>query len=441
MTKKYLPRTLDPFLMNWKAENNRKPLLLRGARQVGKSSLVRSLSTHFDHYIEINFEENRTIHRIFDGDLSPDELCETIAALYNTPVIPGKTLLFLDEIQACLPAISSLRFFYEKMPDLHLVAAGSLLEFALDELPSYGVGRVRSLFVYPFSFDEFLTALGEQGLLSLKRKADAAHPLPAPVHEKLLSLYKKFMILGGMPEAVSKYVQGRDLLEVQSVLDDLLLSVKADFAKYKKRVPVLRIQEVFESVAMQTGGKFVYSKAAPDTRHAQVKEALSLLIMAGLVIPVTHSAANGIPLGAQCDPGKRKMLLYDTGIFQRALGLPLSDLILNDDFESVNKGAIAELSVGLEMLKYSNPLTPADLFYWHKETAGSNAEVDYVIQQLTDIIPVEVKSSRQGSMQSLHVFLKEKKRSRGVRISLENFSCFPGIDVYPLYAVSNLVAS
>ena len=235
MTKKYLPRTLDPFLMNWKAENNRKPLLLRGARQVGKSSLVRSLSTHFDHYIEINFEENRTIHRIFDGDLSPDELCETIAALYNTPVIPGKTLLFLDEIQACLPAISSLRFFYEKMPDLHLVAAGSLLEFALDELPSYGVGRVRSLFVYPFSFDEFLTALGEQGLLSLKRKADAAHPLPAPVHEKLLSLYKKFMILGGMPEAVSKYVQGRDLLEVQSVLDDLLLSVKADFAKYKKR--------------------------------------------------------------------------------------------------------------------------------------------------------------------------------------------------------------
>ena len=111
MTKKYLPRTLDPFLMNWKAENNRKPLLLRGARQVGKSSLVRSLSTLFDHYIEINFEENRTIHRIFDGDLSPDELCETIAALYNTPVIPGKTLLFLDEIQACLPAISSLRFF------------------------------------------------------------------------------------------------------------------------------------------------------------------------------------------------------------------------------------------------------------------------------------------------------------------------------------------
>lgn len=440
MTKRYLPRMLDPFLMSWKTENDRKPLLLRGARQVGKSSLVRSLSTHFDHYIEINFEENRTIHRIFDGDLSPGELCETIAALYRTPVIPGKTLLFLDEIQACLPAMSSLRFFYEKMPDLHLVAAGSLLEFALDELPSYGVGRVRSLFVYPFSFDEFLTALGEQGLLSLKRKADADRPLPDPVHEKLLSLYKRFLILGGMPEAVSRYVQGRDLLEGQSVLDDLLLSVKADFVKYKKRVPVLRIQEVFESVAMQTGGKFVYSKAAPDTRHAQIKEALNLLIMAGLVIPVTHSAANGIPLGAQSDPGKRKMLLYDTGIFQRALGLPLSDLILNDDFESINKGAIAELSVGLEMMKYSNPLAPPDLFYWHKETAGSNAEVDYVIQQLTDILPVEVKSSRQGSMQSLYAFLKEKKRNKGVRFSLENFSRFQNIDVYPLYAVSSLIA-
>lgn len=438
MTKKYLPRTLDSFLMNWKAENDRKPLLLRGARQVGKSSLVRSLSRHFDHYIEMNFEENRAIHRIFEGNLSPDELCEIIAALYNTPIIPGKTLLFFDEIQACLPAISSLRFFYEKMPDLHLVAAGSLLEFALDELPSYGVGRVRSLFVYPFSFDEFLTALGEQGLLSLKQKADATRPLPDPVHDKLLSLYKKFLILGGMPEAVSKYIQGRNLLAVQSVLDDLLLSVKSDFAKYKKRVPVLRIQEVFESVAMQTGGKFVYSRAAPDTRHAHIKEALSLLIMAGLVIPVTHSAANGIPLGAQSDPGKRKMLLYDTGIFQRALGLPLSDLILNDDFENINKGAIAELSVGLEMLKYGNPFAPTDLFYWHRETAGSNAEVDYLIQQRTEIIPVEVKSSRQGSMQSLYVFLKEKNRDRGVRFSLENFSRFQHIDVYPLYAVSSL---
>lgn len=439
MTKKYLPRAIDPLLINWKVETDRKPLLLRGARQVGKSSLVRSFSDHFDHYIEINFEENRSIHRLFEGNLSPDEICEAIAALFNTPVVPGKTLLFLDEIQACLPAISALRFFYEKAPGLHVVAAGSLLEFALSELPSYGVGRVRSLFVYPFSFNEFLNALGEYGLLELKQKADAAHPLPAPVHEKLLSLFKKFLILGGMPEVVSKYVQGRSLFDVQSVLDDLLVSVKADFAKYKKRVPALRIQEVFESVAVQTGSKFIYAKASSDTRHAQIKEAVNLLTMAGLVIPVTHSAANGIPLGAQIDSGKRKMLLYDTGILQRTLGLPLSDLILNADFESINKGAIAELFVGLEMLKYSNPFVPPDLYYWHKETPGSNAEVDYVIQRLTDIIPLEVKSSRQGSMQSLYVFLREKNRGKGFRISLENFSSFNEIDVFPLYAVSNFI--
>lgn len=439
MTKKYLPRAIDPLLINWKVETDRKPLLLRGARQVGKSSLVRSFSEHFDYYIEINFEENRSIHRIFEGNLSPDEICESIAVLFNTPVVPGKTLLFLDEIQACLPAISALRFFYEKAPGLHVVAAGSLLEFALGELPSYGVGRVRSLFVYPFSFNEFLTALGEHRLLELKQKADAAHPLPAPVHEKLLLLLKKFLILGGMPEVVSKYVQGRSLLDVQSVLDDLLVSVRADFAKYKKRVPALRIQEVFESVAIQTGNKFIYARAATDTRHAQIKEALNLLTMAGLVIPVTHSAANGIPLGAQSDSGKRKMLLYDTGILQRALGLPLSDLLLNSDFESINKGAIAELFAGLEMLKYSNPFVPPDLFYWHKETPGSNAEVDYVIQRLTDIIPLEVKSSRQGSMQSLYVFLREKNCGKGFRLSLENFSSFNEIDVFPLYAVSNFI--
>ena len=151
------------------------------------------------------------------------------------------------------------------------------------------------------------------------KKTDAAHPLPAPVHEKLLSLFNKFLILGGMPEVISKYVQGRSPLDVQSVLDDLMISVKADFAKYKKRVPALRIQEVFESVAMQTGSKFIYAKASTDTRHAQIKEAVNLLMMAGLVIPVTHSAANGTPLGAQSDSGKHKMLLYDTGILQRAL--------------------------------------------------------------------------------------------------------------------------
>jgi predicted AAA+ superfamily ATPase len=152
----YFRRKIDQELLTWSLELKRKPILLRGARQVGKSAAVRELAIHFEHFLEINFEEQKEVHKLFAGDLAPIELCRNLSAMFNVAIVPGKTLLFFDEIQGCLPAISSLRFFYEKIPGLHLIAAGSLLEFALEELPSFGVGRIRSMFVYPFSFDEFI---------------------------------------------------------------------------------------------------------------------------------------------------------------------------------------------------------------------------------------------------------------------------------------------
>src|SRR5579863_6303177 len=169
----YLPRKIDHELSAWRNEKEGKPLLIRGARQVGKSTAIRELSKQFDHYLEVNFEEQRQVHSLFEGDLNPKELCENLSILYGVPIIPGKTLLFFDEIQSCIPAISALRFFYEKYPELHVIAAGSLLEFALAEIPSFGVGRIRSLFVYPLSFDEFLTGIGENMLVEAKKKASA----------------------------------------------------------------------------------------------------------------------------------------------------------------------------------------------------------------------------------------------------------------------------
>lgn len=258
----YLRRKIDQELLAWSKELSRKPLLLRGARQVGKSSAVKELSKHFDNFLEINFEEQRQVHVLFAGDLSPKALCENLSVLYNTPIVPGKTLLFFDEIQSCIPAISSLRFFYEKYPELHVIAAGSLLEFSLSELPSFGVGRVRSMFVYPFSFDEFLSACGEELLIKVKQGASAKHPLNEAIHNKLLNHLKRFLVIGGMPEVVAKYAQGEKLLDCQNILDDLIISLKADFTKYKKLVPFSRISEVFESVAKQAGGKFVFTGAA-----------------------------------------------------------------------------------------------------------------------------------------------------------------------------------
>lgn len=435
----YYKRLIDKSLSEWTRDTNRKPLLLRGARQVGKSSAVRQLATQFEHFVELNFEETPALKTYFMGDLNPHRIVESLSIHFGKTILPGKSLLFFDEIQACPAAISSLRFFYEKMPELHLVAAGSLLEFALQSLPSYGVGRVRSLFVYPFSFDEFLTAMGEQLLLEAKQNAGFQNALPDYIHEKLLDYLKRFLLTGGMPEAVAKYVETRQMVETQRILDDLYIALKADFAKYKNSVPPTRLVEVLESVVRQTGGKFVFNKASASANHGQIKEALDLLIMSGLVLPVTHTAANGIPPGAEIDPKKRKMILLDTGIYQRILGLNLADFLFDPASTLVNKGVIAEQFWGLEFLKYNSPFTQPDLYYWHRELPTANAEVDYIVQKGATLLPIEVKSSGKGSMQSLRQFLKEKNKPFGYRFSLENFSEYQDVKVMPLYAVSNFV--
>jgi len=435
----YLKREIDSELLKWSKDKSKKPLLLRGARQVGKSSAVKELSKHFEFFLEVNFEEHRKVHSLFSGDLSPNELCDNLSIMYNIPVTEGRTLLFFDEIQASVPAISSLRFFYEKLPGLHLIAAGSLLEFVFSDLPSFGVGRVRSLFLYPLSFEEFLSACNENLLLKAKKEAYIENPLHDAIHQKLLGYLKKFLVLGGMPEVVAKYVQGHNMGECQQILDDIIISLKTDFTKYRKRVPMLRITEVFESVVRQVGNKFKFTGVVSEANHKQIKEALDLLIMAGLVIPVTHTSANGLPLGAETDLKKRKTLVFDTGVFQRLLGLNIKEVLFEESFDLVNKGNIAELFVGLELLKASSCYRQQELFYWHREALNSNAEVDYLIQKDQDIIPIEVKSGTKGSMQSLYLFLKEKKRPYGIRFSLENYSSYGQTRSYPLYSVANIV--
>ena len=435
----YLQRTIDRELENWRLSATRKPLMLRGARQVGKSSAVRNLATKFDYFIELNFDEIAQHRAIFERGGSVIDICELIQATTNTPLIDGQTLLFLDEIQACIPAISALRYFYEKLPNLHVVAAGSLLEFALAELPSFGVGRVRSLFMYPFSFYEFLMAYQENFLLEALQKASPSQPLPDVIHDKLKRYFKRFLVVGGMPEVVSTYVLNNDILEAQHLLDDLIVSIESDFAKYKNRVSTLRIREVFNAVVGQIGSKFSYSYPHATLTNVQIKEALALLSMAGLIYSVTHTAANGIPIGAEINPKNRKYLLFDTGILQRILGLSIADLLIEDDIETINKGAIAELFVGLELLKNTSPYESSMLYYWQRDARNSQAEIDFVIQKQAKIIPIEVKAGRKGSMQSMYLFLKEKGLEQGIRFSLENFSAFNQISIYPLYAVKNML--
>lgn len=434
-----MKRIVEHHINDWKTATNRKVLLLRGARQVGKTYSVRKFGRTFTHFLEVNFESDKNIHGVFKGNLDPHEICLKLSAYYNVPISDGNTLLFFDEIQDCIPAISSLRYFYENRPGLHVIAAGSLLEFALNEIPSFGVGRIESLFMYPLSFDEFLMATGEDMLCEIKEKADITIGLDMVFHNKLLNYLRQFLLTGGLPEVVSAFIETKDLIQSQRVLDSLITGLNDDFAKYKKRVPVLRIRDVFESVVHQSGGKFILSKVGGNYNFEQLKEAVQLLEMAGLIHKVTHTAANGLPLGAQTNPQKVKIVLFDHGMFQRILGLELSKKLLLENYDFINKGSIAEQFVGMELVKYGSNSKMGRLHYWHREKRGSSAEVDYIIQKDNKIVPVEVKSGSIGKMQSLWLFLKEKQIDHGVRISLENFNQYGNIKVFPLYAVNNLL--
>jgi uncharacterized protein len=424
-------------LKNWAKEEDRKPLLLRGARQVGKTYAVRELGKLFENFVEVNFEENDEVKLFFDSSLAPQHIVEQIAQYNGESIIPGKTLLFLDEIQACPNAIKALRFFYEKMPELHVIAAGSLLEFALSEIPSFGVGRISSIFMYPVSFFEFLDATGNQLLREAIQNAGFKNPLALPLHSKAMKILRTYMTLGGLPEIVDKYLKTSDAVSSQKKIDELILTFRDDFAKYKTKISTEKIDATFNSTAFQAGSKFVYNAVGNESSTGYAT-ALDLLNKAGLAVKVIHSSSRGIPLKAQVKFNKFKVLPFDTGIYHRMLGLDIPSFVISDDLELVNKGALAEIYVGLMLLHtFPNHIKP-DLFYWQREKKGSNAEVDYVVENNGKIFPVEVKASSRGSMQSMQIFLSERGFETGIRIAGEPFSEYQNIKVVPLYAVENI---
>ncbi len=449
MTRKYYLRDIDKYLLAWKNDKRHKPLLLRGARQVGKSSAVRQLGKTFKYFLEVNFERDKEVVAVFKGDLKPQEITSRLSAFYGIPVVPGETLLFLDEIQVCSDALHSLWFFYEDYPELHVVAAGSLLEFALRKMMSFGVGRVRSLFMYPMSFDEFLSAAGKDAWIEAKRGASPDNPLFGALHDRLVEAFRSYLIVGGMPESVANWVETGDYLKCQQVQDDIMLAYEDDFSKYDDKADAMLLRQTLRSVALQIGSKFVYGNVQGGYRSEKVKAALELLKEAGLVRPAVYTSGNGIPLGAEINVKFVKYIFLDSGLLLRLLGLEnmsgrlaISQLILaGTASDLVNKGHITEMVAGLEMLKYSTPAQRHDLYYWQNLSRGAQAEVDYVIVKDMKVVPVEVKSGTSGSMKSMYQFMADKKLEYGIRTSLENFGRLDKMDIMPLYALSNLFIS
>ena len=452
---KYISRSIDKTLEEWKESTTHKPLLLRGARQVGKSSAVRHLGTQFKYFAEVNFESAKSIATFFKGDLDVKLISSKISNYIQVPIIPGQTLLFLDEIQACPEAIMALRFFKEDYPELHVIAAGSLLEFALQSLPTFGVGRIHSVFMYPMTFDEFLVAMDMGGLLAMRREATVTHPLDAPFHDKLVNLFRTYLMVGGMPEAVATWRETTDFLKCQQVHQDIILTYEDDFNKYGRRVNPELLRLTLHGVCHQIGQKLTFSRISEGYRSAQIREALNLLTLAGLVIPVVGTSANGVPLDAESDEKRAKYLFLDSGLLlailhlNGQLGHDLIKLIMTATPQDlINKGSITEMVAGLEISRYKSPVMRPRLFYWEK-TGNSIAEIDYLSIRSMKVLPIEIKAGTQGGMKSLWIFMREKHLNNAVRCSLENFGAFDYIDhdddnairhvdICPLYALSQL---
>ena len=454
MQEKYFTRNIDKDLMEWKENPRRKPLLVRGARQVGKSSSIRHLGKTFKYFLEVNFERNPEVGEIFKGNRDVKNITNKLHDFYGIPIIPGETLLFFDEIQKCEDAIYSLWFFKEDYRDLHVIAAGSLLEFALKDLSSFGVGRVSSLFVHPMSFDEFLLATGNQGLLNAKKESDIAHPLMQLFYNKLVEAFRSFMLVGGMPEAVAIYAATGSYHDSSDVVNEILQGYQDDFAKYSAKANPVLLRQTLMSVARQVGGKFVYNRVEGQYRSAEVKNALEMLRDAGLVIPVYHTDANGVPLGAEINGRVVKYLIHDSGVLLAILGIDddtdvrIKEIMVGNSIDLVDKGHVAEMIAGLELVKYASPQKRHQLYYWQNMNKGTRSEVDYVIAQGSEIVPIEVKSGVKGTMSSMYALMRnpQKHINKGIRCSLENLGTFQSpegkaIDIIPIYAISKLFTS
>ena len=457
----YFRRHIDSYLKEWKESPRRKPLLLRGARQVGKSCSLRHLGESFEHFAEVNFETRPELRQIFSEISNVKEITSRLSALLNIPIIEGKTLLFFDEVQACPEALHCLWAFKEDMPKLHVAAAGSLLEFTLKEMPSFGVGRIRSMFMYPMSFDEFLMASGFDQWIAVKNKADYEHPLPTELHQALVQQFRSFLMVGGMPASVAAWIETHDYMQCMEEQEDIQQTYYDDFAKYSNKIDPQLLRNTLRSVVMQIGCKFVYSRVEGGYRSEEVKRALSMLCDAGIVKMVQYSAGNGLPLGAEVNNKFRKYNYLDSGLMLRILDMemgsarPLTELILAGAAEElVNKGQITEMVAGWEIVKSLSPRTEHDLYYWENIIDGSTSEVDYLLAQDLQVVPIEVKSGIIGKMKSLRLFMRRKHLLYGKRCSLENFGMLAFVDaedtqhatalkhifIHPLYCLSTLVS-
>ena len=395
-----MERLSEKQVIGWKDSPRRKPLVIRGARQVGKTWLVENvLAKQFDGFVKIDLEKRRDLHIHFAGALEPLAILRQLE-LTSGRIIPGKTLLFFDEIQACPRAIMALRYFYEEMPALHVIAAGSLLEFAFGEI-SIPVGRVQYLHMHPMTFYEYLLAMGKEVMAEyiLTQPDDIAEP----VQQTILRELRSYFFIGGMPECIKAYRDSGSMVETFRVQSEILDSYRDDFSKYTPRINTVCLDAVFLSVAKSVGEQLKYTRLNDAHSGQMNRRAFDLLVKARVIHKIPACNPSGLPLGATANQKKFKASFLDIGLMQRLCQVPVELELQQENLLALYRGKLAEQFVAQELLAWHS----SKLFYWARDARGSNAEVDYLVVHEGKIYPVEVKSGAGGSLRSLHLMLEK----------------------------------
>jgi hypothetical protein len=427
-----MERKIVNELLFWKNNPNKQPLLLQGARQVGKTYTLLSFGKeHYKNVAYFSIEESREIPEIFERDLNPERIVNVLAANCGQTIMPEETLIIFDEIQACERALTSLKYFAEKAPQYHIIAAGSLLGVAMNrEKYSFPVGKVNMLHLYPMDFEEFLWALGQKKLNELIRESYENFS-EMPLHDQAMDLYKTYLAVGGMPRVVHEYSVKRDfdfVVALQRTLND---SYIADMAKYATPQETARIMAAWASIPAQLAKenhKFQYKVIKSGARAKDYEVALDWLKAAGMINKCVHVTEGKLPLSAYADDGTFKVYMVDTGLLCSKLDVPANVVLHTPHSFDGFKGALAENYIMQALV--ANGINP---YYW---TSNGKAEVDFVFQDRKgNIVPLEAKSSENVRSKSLRNYTDTYKPEYSIRVSAKNFGFEGGIKSIPLYAV------
>ena len=429
-----MKRKIQLSLRDWKENSRRKPLLLMGARQVGKTYALKKFGQNeYENMVYLNFEDSPRLCDLFEVSLSPKEILKSLSIEMNCEIQAGKTLIIFDEVQECPNALNSLKYFCEEAKEQHVVAAGSLLGVTLAHTKGFPVGKVQFITLYPLSFLEFLEALDEVRLKDYLENYQDVEPLSPNLHEKLLKYFKEYLFVGGMPEAVAEYKHSQNVSKVREIQNAILDAYKLDFAKHAPKELVMKINQVWDSIISQLAKenkKFIYSAVRTGGRAKEFEGALQWLKEAGLIYKIPLISTPKIPLSAYADLNAFKIYLVDVGLLGAMARLSPKTILRENALFQEFRGAIAENSVAQE-LNHSGYY----VYYW---TSAGKAEVDFIIEQDGDIFPLEVKSGTISKKKSLKVYEEKYSPKLLVRCSPMNLKKDGNLLNCPIYFLENL---